>query len=693
MSTQFSGTGINNGLIVEAKQVSQSVDAFTGNKAYDIVISGSLEVTGSLLLTGSLINEYTGQFKTLGIGVTAPAEPTMLHIKTTDAGGDPLVLIEASGGPNDAQLQLQNDTIFYELGNFGSLNNSFRIQQGPVGGVVNRIPFIIEQNTVDYTMFLSADSVGIGLGINTPTILSPLAPGSLQADGTLSGSLVQGNIISASDAGANVVNIHGTASYANYANTVVTASYIQATGIDFSVGTNTITQDIFSSANITTTSTSSFGRSQMGAGGISTLDSFGSIGDTLKELSLLTLPGTPVTSTNADTTPPLPTTSNGNGTGVTINVTSDGTTITEAKVRTGGTVGSGYAVGEEIRVLQSVMNGSNIGTVGADLVMVIQQSNLTSANYDIISGSSTNLQIGDIDPNTALGGTRLLIEAAAGRVRVTSPPFVSGPSSGGRGNLFVQDGVLVGSSLKVSGSTSPNVLVGYDSPGSNGLRSVMTSNRIAFQGQPNDAYIYNDNAGNAARLHLGTGDTEIESGLYVSASKEVTIPNGPLNLLGAAAPTAASDLKIYQIIGHENEIDASTPGIYTTKKNRIIQFTTTSTSQVNLIQFIGGASGNIPNLTAVYNFKITLLGIKEASAGQAIFIQQEFTLIYDITTTPKWASIGGSSAIVRSTTDQSGTTLLVDINTDTLTLVVTPGSTSNCRWDGVVDVEVLQESV
>tara|TARA_B110000902_G_scaffold164067_1_gene187542 strand:- start:37 stop:1803 length:1767 start_codon:yes stop_codon:yes gene_type:complete len=54
MANQLSNTGIVTGQTVEALQVSQSVDAFTGAKDYDITISGSLTLTGSLLQTGSV---------------------------------------------------------------------------------------------------------------------------------------------------------------------------------------------------------------------------------------------------------------------------------------------------------------------------------------------------------------------------------------------------------------------------------------------------------------------------------------------------------------------------------------------------------------------------------------------------------------------------------------------------------------
>lgn len=55
MANTLSNNGIATGQTIEALQVSQSVDAFTGRDAYDITISGSLTLTGSFLQTGSVI--------------------------------------------------------------------------------------------------------------------------------------------------------------------------------------------------------------------------------------------------------------------------------------------------------------------------------------------------------------------------------------------------------------------------------------------------------------------------------------------------------------------------------------------------------------------------------------------------------------------------------------------------------------
>ena len=48
MAKELSKVGIVTGNDIKAPHVTQSVDAFTGLDAYDITISGSLEVTGSI---------------------------------------------------------------------------------------------------------------------------------------------------------------------------------------------------------------------------------------------------------------------------------------------------------------------------------------------------------------------------------------------------------------------------------------------------------------------------------------------------------------------------------------------------------------------------------------------------------------------------------------------------------------------
>jgi len=255
---QFLGTGIVDGQIVEAFQVSQSVDAFTALKDYDIIISGSLTVTGSINLSGSLVNEYTGQFKTLGIGTPAPTsgDDIMLHIKSDQNNGfDPIVLIEGKGATDNAIVRLKNPSVEYDVGELFS--SDFSITQDRNGTPTT--PFKIDYGAEDYTLYLATNSVGVGMGASTPSILANLPIGSLQVQQLITSSLLRANTISASattggPAGAVGENIHGTASYASYIETSQTASYIKSTNIDFYYS---ISQQINSNGTIAS-STGSF---------------------------------------------------------------------------------------------------------------------------------------------------------------------------------------------------------------------------------------------------------------------------------------------------------------------------------------------------------------------------------------------------------------------------------------------------
>ena len=54
MAKELSKVGIITGNDIEAHHVTQSVDAFTGLDAYDVTLSGSLEVTGSTKIKGDV---------------------------------------------------------------------------------------------------------------------------------------------------------------------------------------------------------------------------------------------------------------------------------------------------------------------------------------------------------------------------------------------------------------------------------------------------------------------------------------------------------------------------------------------------------------------------------------------------------------------------------------------------------------
>jgi hypothetical protein len=68
MAITLSKTNIATGNIITAAEVSQSVDAFTGAVAYDITLSGSLQLTGSVKSR----NGYTGSLQgTASVAITA----------------------------------------------------------------------------------------------------------------------------------------------------------------------------------------------------------------------------------------------------------------------------------------------------------------------------------------------------------------------------------------------------------------------------------------------------------------------------------------------------------------------------------------------------------------------------------------------------------------------------------------------
>ncbi len=99
MAKQFSKTGIQTGLDIEAHHVTQSVDAFTGIDAYDVTLSGSLTVTGS----ATFVNSITGSSPLATLyGPTAAQILSGGEVElkgtdiTLDASGD--IFLDADGG-------------------------------------------------------------------------------------------------------------------------------------------------------------------------------------------------------------------------------------------------------------------------------------------------------------------------------------------------------------------------------------------------------------------------------------------------------------------------------------------------------------------------------------------------------------------------------------------------------------------
>jgi len=82
MALTLSQIGIETSNTVEAWHVTQSIDAFTGTEAYDISLSGSLDMTGPVSLQGSGVS-----INSPSITITDNSSPTSLSIQTTLTDG------------------------------------------------------------------------------------------------------------------------------------------------------------------------------------------------------------------------------------------------------------------------------------------------------------------------------------------------------------------------------------------------------------------------------------------------------------------------------------------------------------------------------------------------------------------------------------------------------------------------------
>jgi len=118
MANTLSNTGIATGQPVEATQVSQSVDAFTGAEAYDITISGSLtvdgpqEFTGSLNISGSVL--ASGSMIANG-GFTGSLKGDADKIKTTSAPAATHKVLMGLNVPGDTSDILIDTNFQYDV--------------------------------------------------------------------------------------------------------------------------------------------------------------------------------------------------------------------------------------------------------------------------------------------------------------------------------------------------------------------------------------------------------------------------------------------------------------------------------------------------------------------------------------------------------------------------------------------------
>ena len=568
---QFSGTGILDGQIVEANQVSQSVDAFTGAKDYRITLTGSLELSGSLLMSGSFINEYTGQFSTLGLGVAAPTAPTMLYIKDTSAGGNPAIIMEATTGNDSARIRLKNPDVEYDLGAFGSSGDDFMVVQDTT--TTSKFPFIVGKDTVSYTLYAVDDSVGVGLGSNTKVILNPLDAGSLQAAGRVSGSSMRAGTISASAAGEN---IHGTASYATYIETAQTASYVKAENIDF----------------------------------------YYSISQ---------------------------------------------------QVNSGGEIAALSGSYDALKI--SDVSGLSIKNEGlSDYSIVLSGS---------VSANQGKLFFGDVD-----GGEYLTFDQLDAQIIAETA------------TLNVPNSFLVGKNIKLSGSAAGNreLVVGPNAaPGTvNSPSASLLPNDLQFN-RNDTAYVGNFNTSGTSKLALsaGGGGGGSFTNIELSASGDVTMPNGQLILDGPGNPSNLTDLQTYT---NFDPIIASSGFQRRIFKSKAIQTGPTTTVTAFTLD-----SSNMPAQNGIYHVTFECIGTAGNTTRMCYMKRSRLTY---------WSGTGGNWDNQYST--QNTLTKLKPIAFNNTTIDITfngypsptemyikidQADTTPVKWNGLITVQAISTAL
>ena len=139
MAIKLSNTGITSGSVIRAAAVSQSIDALTGEIAYDINISGSFTTTGSAILSGSV--SFPGETH-LGIGAPANVQNSV-YVKAQDSTDDPIILLEGFDVADSATMGFKNADMRWNIGLFGGSSDSFLLQNL----TTNTFPLLVDYSS------------------------------------------------------------------------------------------------------------------------------------------------------------------------------------------------------------------------------------------------------------------------------------------------------------------------------------------------------------------------------------------------------------------------------------------------------------------------------------------------------------------------------------------------------------------
>jgi hypothetical protein len=274
MANTFSKSGITTGNTVEAWHVTQSIDAFSGVEAYDVILSGSFNMTGSITGEPGVINDLTASYAmnagsasyaltasyVSGSGVDTNFANTNLTFdgnRTHDTSGSSLEITTDGGlynqswfylDPSELSLGYQNSQVFFTPGAIGfrtgSNGNDLIFLLNSSGVIVNEnsldIDFRIESNNDTHMFFIDGGENRVGIRKSTPSSTvdisgSVLITGSLSVTQAISASSYQ--IIGGSNGSKSTTSPNGisTSTAAWSAITTISASSERVTSVEVSI--------------------------------------------------------------------------------------------------------------------------------------------------------------------------------------------------------------------------------------------------------------------------------------------------------------------------------------------------------------------------------------------------------------------------------------------------------------------------
>jgi len=180
MALVLTKTGISTGNTVEAYHVTQSIDAFTGTDAYDIVLSGSFTLTGSFNWNGpsspsSLYPGYTYQ------------ETDVTPAEILTIGTNPIVILPTLTGNKYYDTITSIEYTFGTAAYTGSINPTnpilLRISSS---GLNYSNPIYITTNTSSFQVAFDKVPFDLNTCFNDGIILTSITPDSYTTgDGTV----------------------------------------------------------------------------------------------------------------------------------------------------------------------------------------------------------------------------------------------------------------------------------------------------------------------------------------------------------------------------------------------------------------------------------------------------------------------------------------------------------------------------